>query len=95
MKGPKAFQVPLTSKPRLYDNLLEAARSLPVRDRFGLAASTHSYYSLTIVHPIIRLQVKPAVRKLTGMGVELVAMDADVEDGLLQKLFDVSDGSAR
>lgn len=37
VKGPKAFQVPLTSKPRLYDNLLEAARSLPVRDRSDLA----------------------------------------------------------
>lgn len=30
-QGPKAFQVPLTAKPRLYDNLLETARTLPVR----------------------------------------------------------------
>lgn len=47
------------------------------------------------MHPLIRSQVKPAVRKLTGVGVELVAMDAAVEDALLQTLFDISDGSAR
>lgn len=28
--GAKAFQVPLTAKPRLYDSLLEASRNLPV-----------------------------------------------------------------
>lgn len=32
-QGAKAFQVPLTAKPRLYDALLEASRTLPRKPR--------------------------------------------------------------
>jgi hypothetical protein len=41
------------------------------------------------------LQVKPAVSKLTGQAVELVALDANTEEGVLHTLFDISDGSPR
>lgn len=41
------------------------------------------------------MQAKPAVKRLTGHGVELVALGEDTEEGVLQTLFEISDGSAR
>ena len=41
------------------------------------------------------MQAKPAVERLTGQGVELVALGKGTEEGVLQTLFDISDGSAR
>lgn len=47
------------------------------------------------------MQVTPAVEKLTGRGVELVALgkgasgEKEGDDVVLQALFDISDGSAR
>lgn len=41
------------------------------------------------------MQAKPAVEKLMGQGVELVALGKGTEEAVLQTLFDISDGSAR
>ncbi len=119
--GAKAFQVPLTAKPRLYDALLEAAHSLPVRalDRSIDRSADRSvgvhiqqiqpmHFSTlsTQIQPMhfstlstqslsrVRSQTKPAVSKLSGKAVELVALDGE-DDAVLQGLFDISDGSAR
>lgn len=78
--GPKAFQVPLTAKPRLYDTLLEASRTLPLKPVVEGGRLQGQGIELLVLGALE-----------SGKAAKVKAEDSTT----IQALFDISDGSPR
>lgn len=100
-QGKRALQAPLHTKPRLYDNLLEASRTLPVSGVQSCeSSSVVGTRNTEVTIDVLPAQEKPEIPNgvLEGVFVELRPLEVEAEGSggeVVEKLFETSDGSAR